>query len=458
MRRLKDEGLRYQTLHDAELHRVHAKVHGNRHEDGGADQDGGRHIEEGASPLRAALVGSREIAFAVLAMTITLAAVYVPVALQSGRTGKLFTEFALTLAGAVLVSGFVALTLSPMMCSKFLPDREHEKHGPIYRVIEFFLNKLNDGYEAALRFCMNVRWLIVVLMLVVAGSAYWLFLGLKQELTPVEDRGILFASVTGPEGATLEYTSSYVRRMEALFAEVPELSTYFTVTGNQSPSQAMAPLRLKPWDERQRSSKEIAAALRKPLTDLPGVNVYANVPPSLGQSPNTKAAELVVLSTGSYEELDEVVQAILDTARDDPRLLNPDSDLKLSKPEIRLSVDRDKAAALVFGRVTYEGMRDYWTATTTEPSVVTTYMNALPKLVASRSQTTSEWNNTRMTDDIEGVAIYDASTSGNLLRVLRSTAHLVVAIGSQVRPFAAARDSSLGTSGVCMKPTFATTR
>lgn len=305
-----------------------------------------RHIEEGASPLHAALVGSREIAFAVLAMTITLAAVYVPVALQSGRTGRLFIEFALTLAGSVLVSGFVALTLSPMMCSKFLPDREHEKHGPIYRIIEYFLNKLNDGYEAALRFCMATRWLVVILAFVVAGSAYWLFLGLKQELTPVEDRGILFASVTAPEGSTLEYTASYVERMEEIFSKVPELSTYFTVTGNQSPSQAMSPLRLKPWEERQRSSKEIAAELREPLGNLPGVNINANVPPSLNQGPNTKAAELVVLSTGSYEELDEVVQAILDAARDDPRLLNPDSDLKLSKPEIRLSVDRDKAADL----------------------------------------------------------------------------------------------------------------
>ncbi len=169
-----------------------------------------RHIEEGASPLRAAMVGSREIAFAVLAMTITLAAVYVPVALQSGRTGKLFTEFALTLAGAVLVSGFVALTLSPMMCAKLLPDREHEKHGLIYGAIEYLLNKLTDGYAATLRFCMAARWLVVLLALVVAGSAYWLFMGLKQELTPVEDRGILFASVTGPEGATLEYTTNYV--------------------------------------------------------------------------------------------------------------------------------------------------------------------------------------------------------------------------------------------------------
>jgi multidrug efflux pump len=305
-----------------------------------------RHIEEGASPLRAALIGGREIAFAVLAMTITLAAVYVPVALQSGRTGKLFTEFALTLAGAVLVSGFVALTLSPMMCAKILPDREHEKHGPIYGAIEYFLTALTKGYAAGLRFCMAARWLIVVLVLFVAGSAYWLFMGLKHELTPVEDRGILFASVTGPEGATLDYTSGYVQRIENIFATVPELNSYFTVTGNQSPSQAMAPLRLKPWDERDRSSKEIAAELRKPLAALPGVNVFANVPPSLGQSPNTKAAEMVVLSTGTYEELDEVVQAILDAARDDPRLANPDSDLKLSKPEIRLTVDRDKAADL----------------------------------------------------------------------------------------------------------------
>lgn len=305
-----------------------------------------RHIEEGASPLRAALVGSREIAFAVLAMTITLAAVYVPVALQSGRTGKLFTEFALTLAGAVLVSGFVALTLSPMMCAKLLPDREHEKHGVIYGAIEYLLTKLTDGYAAALHLCMAARWLVVLLALIVAGSAYWLFMGLKQELTPVEDRGILFASVTGPEGATLEYTTKYVEKMENIFSKVPELNSYFTVVGNQSPSQAMAPLRLKSWEERGRTSKEIAASLRKPLSDLPGVNVFANVPPSLGQSPNSKAAELVVLSTGSYEELDEVVQAMLSAAQDDPRLLNPDSDLKLSKPEIRLTVDRDKAADL----------------------------------------------------------------------------------------------------------------
>lgn len=305
-----------------------------------------RHIEEGASPLRAAFIGSRQIAFAVLAMTITLAAVYVPVALQSGRTGKLFTEFALTLAGAVLVSGFVALTLSPMMCAKLLPDREHEKHGIIYGAIEYLLRKITDGYAAGLHSCMTARWLVVVFAFAVAGSAYWLFLGLKHELTPVEDRGILFASVTGPEGATLEYTSGYVARMEDIFAKVPELNSYFTVTGNQSPSQAMAPLRLKPWEERTRPSKEIAAELRKSLSQLPGVNIVANVPPSLGQSPNTKSAELVVLSTGSYEELDEVVQSILDAARADPRLTSPDSDLKLSKPEIRLTVDRDKAADL----------------------------------------------------------------------------------------------------------------
>jgi multidrug efflux pump len=305
-----------------------------------------RHIEEGLSPLRAALVGSREIAFAVLAMTITLAAVYVPVALQTGRTGKLFVEFALTLAGAVLISGFVALTLSPMLCAKLLPDREHEKHGVIYGAIEYLLVGLAKGYRSSLEFCMKLRWLVVLLVIGVAGSAFWLVSGLRSELTPVEDRGLLFATVTGPEGATIDYTSAYVQKMEALFAAIPEVSAFNTVTGNQSPSQAMAPVRLKPWEERERSSKEIAASLRGPLSQLPGVNAFVNVPASLGGRPNQKAAEIVILSTGTYEELDATAQAVVDAALDDPRLANPDSDLKLSKPEIRLTVDRDKAADL----------------------------------------------------------------------------------------------------------------
>ncbi|MFN3461666.1 MAG: efflux RND transporter permease subunit, partial [Oceanibaculum sp.] len=305
-----------------------------------------RHIEEGLSPLKAALVGSREIAFAVLAMTITLAAVYVPVALQTGRTGKLFTEFALTLAGAVLISGFVALTLSPMMCAKLLPDREHEKHGPIYRAIETLLEALTESYRASLQICMKIRWLIVLVLLGVAASAIWLVAGLRQELTPVEDRGLLFASVTGPEGATLNYTSRYVEKLEALIAPIPEVNAFNTVTGNISPSQAMAPIRLKPWDERTRKSSEIAASLRGPLNELPGVRAIVNVPPSLGGRPNQKAAEIVILSTGTYEELDAVAQAVVDAADADPRIASPDSDLKLSKPEIRLSVDRDKAADL----------------------------------------------------------------------------------------------------------------
>lgn len=305
-----------------------------------------RHIEEGLSPLKAALVGSKEIAFAVLAMTITLAAVYVPVALQTGRTGKLFVEFALTLAGAVLISGFVALTLSPMLCAKLLPDREHEKHGLIYRAIEYLLVGLTNGYRASLAFCMRIRWLVVALMVVVGAAGFWLVTGLKSELAPVEDRGILFAAVNGPEGATLAYTSSYVEKIEKLLAEIPEASAFNTVAGNQSPSQAMAPIRLKPWEQRERSSREIAASLRGALRDLPGVEAYVNVPASLGGRPNQKGAELVILSSGTYEELDSVAQQVVDAALADPRLANPESDLKLSKPEIRLSVDRDKAADL----------------------------------------------------------------------------------------------------------------
>lgn len=305
-----------------------------------------RHIEEGLSPVKAALVGSKEIAFAVLAMTITLAAVYVPVALQTGRTGKLFVEFALTLAGAVLISGFVALTLAPMLCAKLLPDREHEKHGPLYRAIEYLLVATTDAYRTSLEWCMRIRWLVVVLVLVVAGSAIWLLSGLRSELTPVEDRGILFAQITAPEGATLAYTSRYVEKFESMVAPIPEVNAYTTVTGNMSPSQAMIPIRLKPWEERSRKSSEIAASLRGPMSELPGVRAFVNVPGSLGGRLNQKGAELVILSTGTYEELDAIAEAVVMAAEADPRLDSPESDLKLSKPEIRLSVDRDKAADL----------------------------------------------------------------------------------------------------------------
>jgi len=305
-----------------------------------------RHIEDGMKPIEAAIKGSSEIGFAVIAMTITLAAVYVPVALQTGRTGRLFTEFALTLAGAVLVSGFVAITLSPMMCSRMLKHIDATQHGAVYRSIEAWLNRLTAAYGALLSFCMSRRKLVVIGVCFVAGSAYFLFSALKSELAPTEDRGIIFAIGIAPEGSTVDYASSYAERMEEIFAKFPDVKQYFTLVGYPTVSNIFAPVILKPWEERKQSQMAIANQMAGPLFGLPGILSFAGNPPSLGQPITAKAVEIEVLSPGSYEELNQTVQVMLDKARQDPRLRDLDTDLKLSKPELKVMVDRDKAADL----------------------------------------------------------------------------------------------------------------
>ncbi|HEY4541532.1 MAG TPA: efflux RND transporter permease subunit, partial [Noviherbaspirillum sp.] len=157
-----------------------------------------RHVEEGMQPFDAAIKGAREIGFAVVAMTLTLAAVYAPVVFTPGRTGRLFIEFALTLAGAVLVSGFVALTLSPMMCAKLL--KHQERHGVMYRAIEGMLLAIANGYRRALAFTLAQRWVVIAVYVVVIGGLVWLLGDIKRELAPVEDRGTIFTVFSGPDG------------------------------------------------------------------------------------------------------------------------------------------------------------------------------------------------------------------------------------------------------------------
>ena len=188
-----------------------------------------RHVEQGMRAYQAAMKGAREIAFAIVAMTITLAAVYAPIAFQTGRTGRLFIEFALTLAGAVLVSGFVALSLSPMMCSLLL--KHSERHNIVYRVIERGLIGLTAGYRRVLRLALSVRPAVVLAGLLVAGGAYVLFTQLPSELSPTEDRGTILAIGNAPEGSTIDYTNRFARRIEAAMLEQPLVERVFVVIG-----------------------------------------------------------------------------------------------------------------------------------------------------------------------------------------------------------------------------------
>ena len=301
-----------------------------------------RHVEDGMSPMQAAFQGSREVGFAVIAMTLTLAAVYAPVAFTTGRTGRLFIEFALTLAGAVLVSGFVALTLSPMMCSRLL--KPHPVHGPVYRAIESGFDAMTRGYRSTLAGSLRVRWLVVLLALAVAGAAWWLFSTTKRELSPVEDRGTVLVIFNGPDGASIDYTQRYARSIERIAQSVPEFDRVFVVSGNPTVTQGISFLRMTDWEDRQRSVQDVLKELQPKLAQVPGVLAFAVAPPSLGQSPRERPINFVIVSSDDYAGIQRTVGKIMDEVRRYPGLQGADTDLRLNKPELKVRIDRDRAA------------------------------------------------------------------------------------------------------------------
>ena len=303
-----------------------------------------RHIEEGIPRRKAALQGAREIAFAVIAMTLTLTAVFAPLAFATGRTGRLFIEFALTLAGAVLVSGFVALTLSPMMCSLLL--KHEKKHSWLYNVIERFLQGLTRGYRRALKTTLGAPAPVVLAWLVVAGLGGLLFTQLKSELTPSEDRGVIFGIVSSPQGATVRYTSENTRPIEELYTQIPEAAAWSAISGFPTVADGNAILRLKPWEERTRRQQQITDELRPKFAQIPGVIAFPVNPPSLGQSPRSTPIEYVIMSQVPYAELARTTEQFIAEMRKYPGVQNLQMDLRLNTPEVRVAVKRDKLADL----------------------------------------------------------------------------------------------------------------
>ncbi|MES2840517.1 MAG: efflux RND transporter permease subunit [Pseudomonadota bacterium] len=306
-----------------------------------------RHIEEGMKPFEAAIQGAREIGFAIVAMTLTLAAVYAPLAFTPGRTGRLFAEFALALAGAVVVSGFVALTLSPMMCSKLL--RHTEKPGRFDRFMERVLTGVNTAYDRALGRSLNVRWLVVAVMVSSAAGSWWLLQTTRSELAPMEDRGVVLANINGPDGATLAYTRRYAEAIEKMAMEQSEFDRIFTIVGNPSVAQASVVMRGKAWEERDRTTMEIARAMTPGMAALPGVSAFPITPPSLGQGFRERPINFVIVTSDSYENLSANVRKFQDRLAQNPGFVQVDTDLRLNKPEIRMDVDRERAADMGVG-------------------------------------------------------------------------------------------------------------
>jgi multidrug efflux pump len=322
-----------------------------------------RHIEEGLDPFSAAIKGAREIGFAVVTMTATLVAVYAPLAFTPGRTGRLFVEFALALAGAVVVSGFVALTLTPMLCAKLL--KHNPKPNAFDRGMERFLNAVSDRYASMLRWVLTrryqpvpgagggvktvvlqARWIVVGVMLASALAILLIFPTMKQELSPLEDRGTILATVNAPDGATLDYTNRYAQALEKMGQPYKEFDRIFASIGNPTVSQASVIYRTVDWDDRKRSTLEMARELQPKFASLPGVTAFPITPPSLGQGFRERPLNFVIQTSDSYANLNVVMEQMLAEIAKNPGIQSPVSDLRLNKPELRIDVNRDKAADL----------------------------------------------------------------------------------------------------------------
>ena len=280
-------------------------------------------------------------------MTMTLVAVYAPLAFSPGRTGRLFTEFALALAGAVVVSGLVALTLSPMLSSVLL--RHNPKPSWFDRMMEAVLQAVTRGYGHALSWTLRQRWLVVLVM-IGSGVVSWLMLGeIKRELSPIEDRGVVVAQLNAPDGSTLEYTNRYAQIVERVGQSFPEFDRVFATVGNPTVAQGNIFFRAKPWEERSRTTLEMAREMTPRVAGLSGVTAFPVTPPSLGQGFIQRPINFVIITSDSYQNLSQTVRAFQDELAKNPGFVQVDTDLRLNKPEIKLEVDRERAADMGVG-------------------------------------------------------------------------------------------------------------
>jgi len=303
-----------------------------------------RHIEEGMTPFDAALKGAREIAGPVITMTLTLVAVYAPIGFTSGLTGALFREFAFTLAGAVCVSGVVALTLSPMMCSKIF--KRHEKEGRFALFIERVFGSIRGFYSRRLEGAMKQRPVFAFMLVLIIASSAILYGAINKELAPSEDQGVLFSFVNAPEHTNLDYLTSYTDRITSIFMEVPERQNVFTINGMGSTHMAFVGLILKPWEERARSDQQVIAELQRKIAAVPGVKTFATAPPAIPIGAGEMPVEFVLTYPGDYRQVADVLNKLDAEAKRSGLFIFTNTDLRFETPQIELIIDKDKANRL----------------------------------------------------------------------------------------------------------------
>ena len=304
-----------------------------------------RHLEEGMTPIDAAVTAARELGGPIIAMTVVLAAVYVPIGFQSGLTGALFSEFAFALIGAVTVSGIVALTLSPMLCSRLLKAPDHTHGGWETRLTAFIdlrFTQLRAGYERRLHNSLNYLSVTLVFAVLVLGSIYFLFTTAKTELAPQEDQGVIITQSIAAPNATLEQRQLYSREVHRIFARHSETEHVFQL---DVPGSSIAGMVFKPWDKREKTTNVLQPILQQELNNVAGVRIAAfqalPLPGSIGLP-----VQFVIVTTEPFERLNEISQQFLLQARQSGMFIFLDCDLKIDNPQSNITIDRDKTAQL----------------------------------------------------------------------------------------------------------------
>ena len=309
-----------------------------------------RRIEEGEQPLLASSIGAREIAFAVIATTITLMSVFLPIAFMDGQTGRLFREFGITLAAAIGFSGLIARTLTPMMCSKMLSA----KHSFIHRWSEPVFNGITAVYRRLLRIALAMPIVVLTVGGLISFTAYGFFMAVQKEFAPIEDRSTIFIPVTAPEGSTINYTRDRVKEVEKVLQQYVDrgiVASTLTIVapGFQRPAPVNAGLlivRLAPWDQRSMGQIQLQRELLGRLQAVTGARVFAVNPPSLGQRGATNQPVQFVLGGPDYETIKGWRNALIQRVQQTGKVLNLDSDFRESQPDLRVRIDRNRAADL----------------------------------------------------------------------------------------------------------------
>lgn len=299
-----------------------------------------RHIEEGKSPFNAALIGAREIAIPIIAMTITLAAVYAPIGFMGGLTGALFKEFAFTLASAVIISGIIALTLSPMMCSRVLSKDTNSSK--FVHFLDQFFNNLKVKYQKALHSLLNTRVLILFFAAVVIMMLPYLYTHTAAETAPDEDQGFFFVMAVAPQFATLNYLEAFTKSFDEIYKSFPETENYFVVNSNH-PISGMV---LKPWNQRSKSQFALKQPLQEKLSKVAGLNAFAVVPPPLPGSGGGTPVQFVIKTTNDFESLLDISNKLTEKAQKSGLFIYVDNSLKFNQPQIVLDINRSKASEM----------------------------------------------------------------------------------------------------------------